>query len=179
MRIVKKLALIAVGYGVAVAGGIAAAAINDLSIPNSIQQTSGGMAAFGDMVLFVLVTGLLSLVPTWFLLKLWLDKAPRTLVAAELLLAAIGPASWIAVVYLAAGPAPRDLPNAFAGVLGLIIAFGAIPRMVLGPVLLIVEGVTFLFIRERLARMLLSAAMLMDIIPLSMFALHIAAARIG
>ena len=60
--------------------------------------------------------------------------------------------------------------------LGLFIAFGAIPRMVLGPVLLVIEGATFLLIRERVKRALLVVAMLMDLIPLSLFALHMARA---
>jgi len=53
---------------------------------------------------------------------------------------------------------------------------GAIPRMVFGPVLLAIEGATFLLVRERVARALLAAAMLMDVVPLSMFALHLARA---
>lgn len=59
--------------------------------------------------------------------------------------------------------------------LGPLIAFGAIPRMVLGPVLLVIEGATFSLVPERVTRTLLTAAMLMDLIPLSIFALHIAA----
>jgi hydrogenase maturation protease len=50
----------------------------------------------------------------------------------------------------------------------LFIAFGAIPRMVLGPVLVMVEGVTFFLVRQRIARALLAAAMLMDLVPLGM-----------
>jgi hypothetical protein len=48
--------------------------------------------------------------------------------------------------------------------------------MVLGPVLLVIEGATFVLARERVVRAVLAAAMLMDIIPLSMFALHLARA---
>lgn len=176
MRVAKKLALIAVGYALSVGGGIAAVAVNELLIPDEIKQSSGGMVAFGDMIVLVLVAGVLSLVPTWFLLKLCVEKVPRTLLAAELLIAAIGPASWLAVVYLAAGPGPRSLPHAFSEVLGPFIAFGAIPRMVFGPVLLMIEAATFFLVRERLTRTLLTAAMLMDVIPLSLFALHMAAA---
>jgi hypothetical protein len=66
-------------------------------------------------------------------------------------------------------PAAREL-------LGLLIAFGAIPRLVLGPVLLVIEGATFVLVRGRATRALLAAAMLMDMIPLSMFALHMARA---
>ena len=56
--------------------------------------------------------------------------------------------------------------------LGPLIAFVAIPRMVLGPVLLVIEAVTFLLLRGRAARTLLAAATLMDIVPLCLFALH-------
>jgi hypothetical protein len=35
------------------------------------------------------------------LLKLFVEKAPCTLLATEFLIAAIGPASWLAVIYLA------------------------------------------------------------------------------
>ena len=59
------------------------------------------------------------------------------------------------------------------GAAGPLIAFGAIPRIVFGPVLLVIEGVTFLLVRERVARALLAVAMLMDLIPLSLFALHL------
>jgi len=77
---------------------------------------------------------------------------------------------------MAAGASPQNLPQAFSGVLGLLIAFAAIPRMVFGPVLLMIEGATFFLARERLTRTLLAAAMLMDLIPLGIFALHLAAA---
>lgn len=56
----------------------------------------------------------------------------------------------------AAGPRLRRLPLAFAEALGPIIAFGAIPRMVFGPVLVMIEGATFLLVRERLTRTLLA-----------------------
>jgi hypothetical protein len=179
MRVAKKLALIAAGYGLSVVGGIAAVAINELLIPDDIKESSGGMVAFGDMILFVLVTGVSSLAPTWFLLRLCFEKAPRSLLAAELLLAATGPASWLALTWMAAASSPQNLPQAFSGVLGLLIAFGAIPRMVFGPVLLMIEGATFILARERLTRTLLAAAMLMDLIPLSLYALHLAAATRG
>ena len=126
MRVANKLALIVAGYGLSVCGGIAAVAVNESLIPDDIQQTSGGMVAFGDMILFVLASGILSLAPTWFLLKLCIEKVPRTLITAVLLFAAIGPASWLAVRWMAAGPNPQSLPGAFSGALGLLIAFGAI-----------------------------------------------------
>ena len=177
--VAKKLALIAAGYAFSVVGGIAAVAINELLISEDIKESSGGMVAFGDMIMFVLGTGVLSLAPTWFLLKLCVGKAARTLLAAELLIAAMGPASWLAVRWMAAAPSSESLPQSFSVVLGLLIAFGAIPRIILGPVMLMIEGATILLIRERLARTLLAAAMLFDLVPLSIFALHLAAATYG
>jgi len=44
--------------------------------------------------------------------------------------------------------------------------------MVAGPVLLLIELVAIFFVRWPTARALLAAAMLMDIVPLSLFALH-------
>jgi hypothetical protein len=101
VSIATRLALIAVGYALSIAGGFAAVTVNEAFMPAEIAQTSGGMVAFGDMILFVLVGGLLSLAPTWFLLKLANEQAPRTLVATLLLIAAIGPVSWLATLNLA------------------------------------------------------------------------------
>ena len=69
MSVAKKLVLIVAGYALAVGGGIAAVGINELLIPDDIKESSGGMVAFGDMIMFVLGTGVMSLAPTWFLLK--------------------------------------------------------------------------------------------------------------
>jgi hypothetical protein len=134
------------------------------------------MVAFGDVILFMLAAGFLGLVPTWFLLKLCVEKAPRAVLATELLIAAIGPASWLAVVYMAGSPPVPNQPQAVGELVGLLLAFGAIPRIVAGPILLVIEGATFLLVRGRVGRVLLAAAMLMDLVPLSMFALHLARA---
>ena len=48
--------------------------------------------------------------------------------------------------------------------------------MVLGPVLMVIEGVTFLPVRGGVARAFLAAAVLMDVIPLSLYALNLARA---
>jgi hypothetical protein len=176
MGIAKKLALICAGYVLAVVVGLAAVAVNELLMPADIQQGSGGMVAFGDMILFVLVAGFLGLAPTWFLLKLCIEKAPRTALTILLLVAVLGPASWLALTYLARDPGLPNQPQAVGALLGLFIPFVAIPRMVLGPVVLVIEGATFLLVRARAARALLVAAMLMDLIPLGMFALHMVSA---
>ena len=173
MSAAKKLTLIAVGYALSVAGGVTAVAVNELSISADVAQSSGGMVAFGDMIVFVLGAGFFSLAPSWFLLKLCVEKAPRALVAAQLLIAVTGPASWLAVAYLTGAHGPNP-PQAGSQLLGLLIAFGAIPRIVAGPVVLVVEGATFLLAKERVTCALLAAAMLMDLVPLSMYVLHLA-----
>lgn len=175
MSAAKKLALIAVGYGLAVAGGIGLAALNELRIPADISQTSGGMVAFGDMIVLVLGTGFFSLIPSWFLLKLAVERAPRALLTILLLLAVIGPLSWLAMILLASGPVPNP-SLAESQLLGPLIAFGAIPRIVVGPMLVLIEAAALILIKGRLARAFLFAAMLMDLVPLSLYALHFAAA---
>ncbi len=177
MSTAKRLAVIAAGYALAVVGGLAAVAVNELRMPADIAETSPGMVAFGDMILFVLATGFLSLAPTWLLLKLGVEKAPRAVVAIELLMAAAGPASWLTLVHMAGGDRVPDPPTTAGQLFGLLIAFGAIPRIVAGPVLVVIEGVTFLLVRGRVARALLAAAMLMDLVPLGMFVLHLAHSR--
>lgn len=172
----KVLALIGLGYVASVAGGVAAVVVVDMLIRDDVKDASGGMVAFGEMIVFVLATGVLSLVPTWFLLKLCVATIPRALVAAELLIAATGPLSWLAVRDMATGASPQGLPQALVQLLGLLIPLVAMPRMAFGPVLLVTEAATFVLMRERSTRALLVGAMLMDLVPLAMFALHIAAA---
>ena len=101
--------------------------------------------------------------PTWFLLKLLVTTAPRTLLTAELLIAAMGPVSWLAVTIMAVtatsgGPSLQNMPQGAAQLFGLFLAFGAIPRMVLGPVFMLIEGVTFLLLRGGVARALLAGS---------------------
>ena len=172
MSTAKKLALIAAGYALCVVAGCAAVTVNELRMPADVAQGSPGMVAFGDMILFVLVAGFVGLVPTWFLLKLFIAKAPRALLVLALLVAALGPASWLAVRHMAAGLNPPNMPEAVGALLGLFIAFVAIPRMVLGPVVVVIEAATLFLVRGRVTRALLAVAMLMDLIPLGMFALH-------
>ena len=173
MSMATKLVLIALGYALAIAGGAAAVAIHELFIPADVAQSSGGMVAFGDMVLFVFATGVLSIAPTWFLLKLCMETSPRALLTALLLIAVIGPLSWLAVAVLADARITA-LPQSLKELLGIFIAFGAMPRIVAGPILLVVEGAAFLLARGRAARALVAGAMLMDIVPLGLFALHMA-----
>jgi hypothetical protein len=173
MSTAKRLAWIAAGYAVSVSVGIAAVAINELRMSEDVLQGSPGMVAFGDVVLFVFVSGFFGLVPTCFLLKLFIEKALRTLLTIELLVAAMGPPSWLAATSLV-GSSGTNLPQGIAEELGPFIAFVAIPRMVFGPVFLVIEGLTFLLVRGRVTRTVLAVAMLMDLVPLGLFALHMA-----
>src|SRR5262249_45090137 len=107
----KRLAWGAAGYVLAGGIGVFAGGRNELGGSEDITQGSPGMVAFGDMILFVLAAGFFGLVPTWFLLRLCVEKIPRVLLATELLVAAMGPASWLAVKSLAGGP-PASQPQA-------------------------------------------------------------------
>ena len=78
--------------------------------------------------------------PTWFLLKLCVEKAPRTVLATLVLIAAMGPANWLAMTYLARNLDPPNPPEVIGELFGLLIAFVAIPRIVFGPVMLAIEG---------------------------------------
>src|ERR1700733_11740352 len=122
MSTVKKLALIAAGYVLCIVAGFAAVTVNELRMPADVAQGSPGMVAFGDMILFVLVAGFVGLAPTWFLVRLFLEKAPRALLAIMLLGAAMGPASWLAVMHMAGGTSPPNAPEAVSQLLGLFIA---------------------------------------------------------
>lgn len=179
MGTAKRMALIVAGYVLSVVGGFAAVALNELRMPADVAEGSPGMVAFGDVILFLVVTGFLALVPTCFLLKLCADRAPRVLLAIVLVIAAMGPVSWLAMVWMAAsgpsgGPSLANWPQALAQVFGLFIATVAIPRMVSGPVMVVVEAMVFFLLRDRVARSLLAAAMLLDIVPIGLFVVHMA-----
>src|ERR1700760_1029090 len=117
MSVPKKLALIALGYVLSLVAGCGAAAVNELLMPAEISQGSPGMVAFGDMILFVLVTGFIGLLPTLFLLRLSIDKGPRAPLIALIVVALAGPMSWLAVKLLAGGP-PAGPPAVLAQLLG-------------------------------------------------------------
>ncbi len=175
MSAAKTLSLIGLGYVLAVIGGVAAVAVNELRMSEEIAQGSPGMAAFGDVVLFILATGFISLAPTWLLLRLAVAKAPRALFGVLLFVAAIGPLSWLAMIALAGVP-PGPGSSPLLMLAGPVIAFGAIPRIIAGPVVMMVEGATILLARRPLMRVLLAAAIMMDLVPLTMFVVHMARA---
>jgi hypothetical protein len=175
MSVPKKLALIALGYVLSLVAGCGAVTVNELLMPADISQGSPGMVAFGDMILFVLVTGFVGLVPTLFLLRLAIDKAPRASLNALIVVALAGPLSWLLVRQLAGGP-PAGQPGLLAQLFGPVIAFIAIPRIVAGPVVVVAEGLAMLLVRQRSMRILLAVAMLMDLVPMGVYALQMARA---
>jgi hypothetical protein len=175
MGIANKLLLIAAGYALSIACAATAVAVHMLLASADDAQNSGGMAAFGDMILFVLIAGGLGLVPTFFVLKLAVEKAPRALLVGQIIIAVLGPVSWLAVLYPASAGV-EVVPQAARELLVGLFAFSALPRILAGPAIMAIEGVTFLLVRKRATRVLLAFAMLMDFVPLSLFALHLAGA---
>ncbi len=175
MSVPKKLALIALGYVLSLMAGCGAVTVNELMMPADISQGSPGMVAFGDMILFVLVTGFVGLLPTLFLLRLAIDKAPRASLVALVVVALAGPLSWLTMKLLAGGPPAAPYP-AFLRFLGPLIAFGAIPRIVIGPVLVVAEGLAMLLVRQRNMRIVLAVAILMDLVPMGIYASRMASA---
>ena len=107
-------------------------------------------------------------------MKLFVEKPPRALLLTILVIAVTGPLSWLAAIYLFGGSDPSTSPMAGKPVLGPLIAFVAIPRMVFGPVLVVVEGAAFFMVRDRPTRAVLAIAALMDFIPLALYALRVA-----
>ncbi len=60
---------IALGYLLAIAIGIAGAAVRYIGVDPRVVDASSGMYAFGDLLAFGFWGGLAGLVPTWFLLR--------------------------------------------------------------------------------------------------------------
>jgi hypothetical protein len=172
MSTAKRLAWISGGYALAIVAGFAAVALNELSMSEEASQGSPGMVAFGDVIIFVLAAGVVGLIPTLFLLKLLVEKAPRALILVELVVAALGPLSWLGVWWLASAVPDPSHPRVIWQILGPFIAVIGIPRIVLGPVVVVIEGLTFILIRGRAVRLLLIAAALMDVIPIALYAWH-------
>ena len=165
MSVARTLVVILLGYGLALAAGVAAVLLNGMVVPVDASRISGGMFAFGDMVLLVIVTGVFGLVPTWLLMRLLIRQAPRALLGALLLVAVTGPLAWLAIMY-------PDGASSHPGSAAALVPWLAIPRAVLGPVVLAVEALAVLFYRNSPARWLLVLAMLLEILPLALFTLH-------
>ena len=78
MNWLAKLGLVIGGYVLACLGAVGAVYINGLFIDPAVSQASSGMSAFGDLILFVGVFGVLALLPTglglYFLVRKFLSR---------------------------------------------------------------------------------------------------------
>jgi hypothetical protein len=78
MSTLAKLGLVIGGYVAACLAAYGAVYINDLFMDPTVLQASSGMSAFGDLILFVGVFGVLALIPTglgvYFLLRKFLTR---------------------------------------------------------------------------------------------------------
>lgn len=108
--LVRLVALALAGYALAVAGGCGSVWLAGLARDPRVVDASSGMYAFGDLLHFLLVAGLLSLVPTWLVIRALRRSPPaQGLVGTVLLLwAASGTAALLGFLVtgrLADGPA--------------------------------------------------------------------------
>lgn len=78
MKPVLKITIVAGGYLLALLAAFAAVALHSAVTGESGAQNSGGMSAFGDLVLFVAVFGVVALVPTGAGLFFLLSKAKKS-----------------------------------------------------------------------------------------------------
>ena len=68
MNKIKKLGLVTGGYLVACLLASGSVYVYQLLTDNAVAQASSGMYAFGDLLLFLGVFGILALFPTWLAL---------------------------------------------------------------------------------------------------------------
>ncbi len=65
-----RLLLVGAGYAVALVAAVLAVRLRDLGVDPQAVDASSGMWAFVDVVLFCTVAGILSIPPTWLLLRI-------------------------------------------------------------------------------------------------------------
>jgi hypothetical protein len=83
VRPAVKVAIVVGGYLLAFLLASAAVAIHAMALGESGSQPSGGMSAFGDLVLFVAIFGAVSLAPTAAALYFVFSKRNRSIPAPE------------------------------------------------------------------------------------------------
>ena len=66
----KRGVLVAAGYAAAVAAAAAIVEMRSRSLDPAVASASSGMLAFGQVLWFLLLAGLFSLPPTWFLARM-------------------------------------------------------------------------------------------------------------
>ena len=124
MSSLSKLGLVLGGYALALAAAFAVSAVSALLAPNDPAQASGGMQAFGDLILFVGVFGVLALVPT--ALALWFLRAFPTFWLAL---------SIAALALAATGPIAAAMIQRMDQLAGVLVAFLGLLRVLAAPLL--------------------------------------------
>lgn len=94
------------------------------------------------------------------------------LAAALLALSATAPVSLWLVADMSTGPKPS--PMSKSELFGLVLVFGAFPRVVAMPVVFLVLAIAFLLARDRVTRALLACALAVEAVPLLLLVRHFA-----
>jgi hypothetical protein len=125
-----KAGIVVAGYAAALVAAGVAVWLHDLLIPAA--DAHGGMSAFGDSILFLIVFGVLSLAPTALALY-WLRPVVKfwsLFSMAALVLAVTGPAA-VAICILISARHAQDASWGFAQFLGWLRIAGA-PLLAVG-----------------------------------------------
>lgn len=165
--------MIALGYALAVVGGVAVVALNELRMSEDIAQGSPGHGRFCRRHTVHASEGVLQ--PPADVVPAETDRSEGATHSARF--PALSRGYW--TIDLAGDDPIRRRYGRITRVntvSGALIALGAISRIVAGPVVMTVEGITILLARGSIMRALLAGAILMDLIPLVMSALHMARA---
>lgn len=156
MKPAVKAGLVATGYLVAFSVASAAVAIRVASTSGQVAQASSGMYAFGDAYLFVVIFGLLALLPTGAGLY-FLRPYRRFWIALSTLAMAVASTGAAAVVLFAVGrQAAQPSPLAAWAALSVL-------RILLAPVLTPGFLVVALFAPHRSPRRALLAAVVVEL----------------
>lgn len=127
--------LVAAGYVLALVGAGAFVAWRQGLIDPRDAAASSGMHAFGEVVSFLAVASVLSLVPTFLLLRILRESERGSAAVSKLLLlwAATAPVAVLATAAASSGPAGQPMSSPF---LALASAFGIL-RLFVSPVALV------------------------------------------
>ena len=159
-RTPARLALVAAGYVLSFVLSFAVVQLRYVFTDPAVVEASSGMYAFGDLLWGLLLGGLLSLVPTWFLLRALGDDArlrglPSWACLAWAVTAPVSPV----VLFLGAGGTSR-------GALGqalLLLHVLSVLRGVVIPGSLLALGLAWWLSREPAPRRRVAAALALEL----------------
>src|SRR5262249_55356323 len=130
----KRFAWIAAGFVLAAAAADFAVHARYWFIDPRDVAGSQGMFAAGDLILFVFVFGVLSLLPALFLLHTLLQTHPRQLPRLLFALSASGPLCWGLFMLAADRSLATHLPGALGDLYGMALVLLIGPRIVASPI---------------------------------------------